>query len=139
MFLQNMNLSQGLYNGTRLVIKCLLKNVISAEIITGKSKGEIVFIPRINLSPSQDTYPFKMIRRQFPIRLAYAMTINKSQGQSFDRVGIFLPISAFSHGQIYVSCSRVKSKEHLKIHALIKNSQFPQKLYVKNIVYHEVL
>ncbi|XP_051157417.1 uncharacterized protein LOC127279225 [Leptopilina boulardi] len=109
---------KGLCNGTRLVVKSLLRNVISAEIITGKSKGEIVFIPRIDLSPSQDTYPFRMIRRQFPVRLAYAMTINKSQGQSFDKVGIYLPISAFGHGQIYVGCSRVKSKEHLKIYAL---------------------
>ncbi|XP_051156397.1 uncharacterized protein LOC127278640 [Leptopilina boulardi] len=143
MLLRNMNLVQGLCNGTRLVVKSLLRNVISAEIISGKSKGEIVFIPRIDLSPSQDTYPFKMVRRQFPVRLAYAMTINKSQGQSFDRVGIYLPISTFGHGQIYVGCSRVKSKEHLKIHAIdsaiYKNIEFPEKLYVKNIVYHEIL
>ncbi|XP_043474034.1 uncharacterized protein LOC122506104 [Leptopilina heterotoma] len=143
MLLRNMNLVQGLCNGTRLVVRSLLKNVISAEIITGKSKGEIVFIPRIDLSPSQDAFPFKMVRRQFPIRLAYAMTINKSQGQSFDKVGIYLPISAFGHGQIYVGCSRVKSKEHLKIYvtdsAIFKNLEFPQKIYIKNIVYQEIL
>ncbi|XP_051168410.1 uncharacterized protein LOC127286139 [Leptopilina boulardi] len=143
MLLRNMNLVQGLCNGTRLVVKSLLRNVISAEIITGKSKGEIVFIPRIDLSPSPDTYPFKMIRRQFPVRLAYAMTINKSQGQSFDKVGIYLPISAFGHGQIYVGCSRVKSKEHLKILALhsavYRSVEFPEKSFVKNIVYHEIL
>ncbi|XP_043473610.1 uncharacterized protein LOC122505828 [Leptopilina heterotoma] len=71
MLLRNMNLVQGLCNGTRLVVKSLMKNVISAEILSGKFKGEIVFIPRIDLSPSQDTFPFKMVRRQFPIRLAY--------------------------------------------------------------------
>ncbi|XP_051173501.1 uncharacterized protein LOC127289553 [Leptopilina boulardi] len=54
MLLRNMNLVQGLCNGTRLVVKSLLRNVISAEIIVGKSKGEIVFIPRIDLSPSQE-------------------------------------------------------------------------------------
>ncbi|XP_043481254.1 ATP-dependent DNA helicase PIF1-like [Leptopilina heterotoma] len=111
MLLRNMNLVQGLCNGTRLVVKSLLTNVISAEIITGKYKGEIVFIPRIDLSPSQDVLPFKIVRRQFPVRLAYAMTMNKSQGQSFDKVGIYLPISAFGHGQVYVAGSRVKSKK----------------------------
>ncbi|XP_043462925.1 ATP-dependent DNA helicase pif1-like [Leptopilina heterotoma] len=143
MLLRNMNLVQGLCNGTRLVVKSLLKHVIAAEIITGKSKGEIVFIPRIDLSPSEHTFPFKMVRRQFPIRLAYAMTINKSQGQSFDKVGIFLPISAFGHGQVYVGCSRVKSKENLKFqvldNAVVKNLEYPQKLYIKNIVFHEIL
>ncbi|XP_043466344.1 ATP-dependent DNA helicase pif1-like [Leptopilina heterotoma] len=143
MLLRNLNLAQGLCNGTRLVVKSLLQNVILAEIISGKSDGEVVFIPRIDLSPSQDAPPFKMVRRQFPIRLAYAMTINKSQGQLFDKVGIYLPISAFGHGQVYVGGSRVKSKENLKIlavsSAVYKNLEYPEKLYVKNIVYHEIL
>ncbi|XP_051168340.1 ATP-dependent DNA helicase PIF1-like [Leptopilina boulardi] len=143
MLLRNMNLVQGLCNGTRLVVRRLLKNVICAEIISGKFKGEKVLIPRIDLSPSEDLFPFKMVRRQFPVRLAYAMTINKSQGQSFDKVGLFLPSSAFGHGQIYVGFSRVRSKDNLKVYAtdsaVFNNPEFPQKLYIKNIVYPEVL
>ena len=47
-----------------------------------------------------------MVRRQFPIRLAFAMTINKAQGQSLKRVGIYLKRPVFAHGQLYVALSR---------------------------------
>jgi hypothetical protein len=50
-------------------------------------------------------------RRQFPVRVAFAMTINKAQDQSFDRVGLILQLEVFSHGQLYVACSRVTSPE----------------------------
>ncbi|KAG5562049.1 hypothetical protein RHGRI_004931 [Rhododendron griersonianum] len=47
-----------------------------------------------------------MTRRQFSIRLPYAMTINKSQGQSIKFVGVDLHTTMFSHGQLYVALSR---------------------------------
>ena len=50
--------------------------------------------------------PFKLKRRQFPVRLAVAMTINKAQGQTLGRMGLFLPTPVFSHGQLYVALSR---------------------------------
>lgn len=71
------------------------------EIITGKDIGKEVLILRIDSSPPIEDVPFTMVRRQFPIRLGFAMTINKSQGQSFDNVGLYLPNPVFSHGQHY--------------------------------------
>jgi ATP-dependent DNA helicase PIF1 len=56
----------------------MLGNVIEAAILTGKEEGETVFIPRIPLIPSD--LPFNFKRFQFPMRLAFAITITKSQG-----------------------------------------------------------
>ena len=50
--------------------------------------------------------PFQFKRLQFPIKLSFAMTINKSQGQTFRYVGIDLRSDCFSHGQLYVALSR---------------------------------
>ncbi|GBM13354.1 hypothetical protein AVEN_159773-1 [Araneus ventricosus] len=85
-----------LCNGTRLCVSKLGANVIQTTILTGSNKGESVFIPRIPLIPS-DT-PFKFKQLQFPVRLAFAITINKAQGQSLKVPGISQETSCFSHG-----------------------------------------
>ncbi|GFV93150.1 ATP-dependent DNA helicase [Trichonephila clavipes] len=89
MLLRNFNPSTGLCNGTRLIIRKLMPNVIDAEILTGHTKGLHAFIPRITLRPSNSNLPFQLQRRQFPVRLGFAMTINKSQGQTLQKVGIY--------------------------------------------------
>lgn len=94
-------------------------------------KGQKVFIPRISLIPSESVVEFK--RRQFPIKVALSMTINKSQGQTLEYVGLFLEKPVFSHGQLYVAFSRVSSKSNIKILLLPNSSQ------TKNIVYSEAL
>ena len=90
--LRNLDPHNGLCNGTRLMIRAFQDNAIDAEIVAGQHAGKRVFIPRIPMSPSEDTsLPFKLKRKQFPIRLSFAMTINKAQGQTIPNVGIYLP------------------------------------------------
>ena len=101
MLLRNIQPRQGLCNGTRLRVRTLHDFFLSAEVLTGSSKGNIVFIPRLDLTPSDTELPFKLKRRQFPIIPAFAMTINKSQGQTFEHVGIYLDKPVFTHGQLY--------------------------------------
>lgn len=87
--------------------------------------------------------PFKIERIQFPITLAYVITINKAQGQTFDKIGLELRNPVFSHGQLYVSCSRVRMFDNLKIR--VSNTQEQGNLpnipgtCTKNLVYREIL
>jgi ATP-dependent DNA helicase PIF1 len=110
-----------LCNGTRLCVKRLLRYTIEAIILTGKGAGETVLIPRIPLIASNLEFPFKR----------FAITINKSQGQSIKHCGVDLRSPCFSHGQFYVACSRVGSSRNLYI--LSPGGE------MKNIVYRQVL
>ena len=127
MLLRNL-LPPKLCNGTRLVVKKLMINCIEATIITGSGTGENVFIPRIPIIPSD--MPFQFKRLQFPVRLSFAMSINKSQGQSLKVAGLQLEEPCFSHGQLYVGASRVGSKNNLYIYTPTRKT--------RNIVYKEV-
>jgi ATP-dependent DNA helicase PIF1 len=98
LLLRNLNESIGLCNGTRLIVKRLGQCVIEAEIITGNNVSKRVFIPRIIMCPSGTDWPFVLRRRQFLVRVAFAITINKSQGQTFNNVGVYLPSPVYSHG-----------------------------------------
>jgi ATP-dependent exoDNAse (exonuclease V) alpha subunit len=103
----------------------MLGNATEATILTGNGEGETVFIPPIPLIPTD--LRFNVKRLQFPVRLAFAITINKSQGQSIKYCGV----PCVSHGQLYVACSRVGSHKNLFILA--------SRGETKNVVYNQVL
>ncbi len=138
MLLRNISLIEGLCNSTRLIVKGFQQHVIDAEILTGSYSGKRVFIPRIRITPSDADLPFQLVRHQFPIRLAFAMTINKAQGQTIPYMGLDLCNPVFAHGQLYVALSRVQAKKNIII--LVKNDHIEDKpnVYTKNIVYKEI-
>jgi len=94
----------------------------------------IRLLPRIRLTTTDENLPFLLERTQFPVRLCFAMTVNKSQGQSLDQVGVDLRTPAFTHGQLYVALSRVTSLDGL---TLLPSEQTPT--HTDNVVYPEVL
>jgi len=96
--LRNINQTAGMCNGTRLIVTRLDKRVIQAEVVTGTNKGHNVIMRQVEMSPSYTKWPLTLNHRQFPVKFCFAMTINKSQGKTFDHVGVYLPKPVFSHG-----------------------------------------
>ncbi|XP_021808472.1 uncharacterized protein LOC110752178 [Prunus avium] len=140
MLLRNIDPKLGLCNGTRLLCRGSYQNLIDAEILTGQSVGTRVFLPRIPLKTTETAgLPFELTRKQFPVKLSFALTINKSQGQTIPHVGIFLPDHVFSHGQLYVGLSRGVSKSTTKV--LVKKGSITgqEGVFTRNVVYKEVL
>ncbi|MCL7023229.1 hypothetical protein MKW94_007098, partial [Papaver nudicaule] len=136
MLLRNLDQTEGLCNGTRMVVKHVGTHVIQATVLTGKATGKTVLIPRIVLAPTDTDHPFILRRRQFPLKVCFAMTINKSQGQSLPNVGIYLDEPVFSHGQLYVAVSRTTTRRGLKI--VIKDQDNGLEGYTWNMVYYEI-
>ena len=133
MLLRNIDPTNGLCNGTRMILLRIKPRVLECRILGGD--GKTVFIPRISIPPSSEDLHIPLMRRQFPVRLAFAMTINKSQGQSVQNVGLDLRTSVFSHGQLYVALSRCTSANRIKV-------LFPEKekgTNTPNIVYTQIL
>ena len=81
MLVRNLNFSSGLVNGQKCVLHAISPNsrVIQDELLT-EEPHPIVFIPRINFTATVGKRGISFSRIQFPLRTAYAMTINKSQG-----------------------------------------------------------
>ncbi|KAL9812022.1 putative DNA helicase [Arabidopsis thaliana] len=136
MLLRNIDPKGGLCNGTRLQVTQMGNHILEARVITGDRVGDKVIIIKSQISPSDTKLPFQMRRRQFPIAVAFAMTINKSQGQSLNEVGIYLPRPVFSHGQLYVALSRVTSKKGLKV--LIVDKEGNTQSQTMNVVFKEI-
>ena len=141
MLLRNLSLKDGLCNGTRLIVRRLHNNVCDCEVLTGVRKGERVLIPRIVFALDDTNLPFKLNRVQFPLRLAYVLTINKSQWQTFEEVGIYLEKACFGHGQLYVAFSRARSFRSVKVKVAnsFQQGYVDGKCFTKNVVYKQVL
>ena len=137
MLLRNLSSKRGLCNGVRLEVLNIHNAVLHCKILTGSHIGEEVLIPKLKLAPSDANLPFVLQRIQFPIQLSYSMTINKSQGQTFDHVGILLEEPVFSHGQLYVAFSRARTLNGVKVK--VGNDGDKSGHVTKNVVYRDIL
>jgi len=131
---RNLSPREGLCNGTKMRVLGIRRTCLQVAIMGGKMDGKICLLPRIKLTTMDDDLPFILQRTQFPVRLCFAMTVNKSQGQSLEQVGVDLRTSAFTHGQLYVALSRVTSLDRL---TLLSSENTPN--HTDNIVYPDIL
>ncbi|KAK3933230.1 ATP-dependent DNA helicase [Frankliniella fusca] len=149
MLLCNLDISKGLCNGARFrVLKCM-DYTIKCERLGGPDdlRNEPVYLFKVIISKDDTGLPGVIKRQQFPIRLAYCVTVNKSQGSTNNRVGILLPSPCFSHGQLYVALSRAKQQKN--VHILVRRGSeqgYTEKrgekhnvAFTRNEVYQEVL
>ena len=141
MLLRNINAARGLCNGTRLIVLDVInRTTLKARIASGDLpahggfRGNVVYLPQITLYPEENVFPFRWCRRQFPVRPAFAMTINKSQGQTFAVIGIIG--ECFAHGQLYVASSRVGDRAKLR-YAVDPDENGVYR--TRNVVYREAL
>ena len=79
----------------RFVRHLCQERVLECVILTGAMKGQTLFVPRIPITMDESYWPWPWIRKQFPVQLAFAMTINKAQGQTLQRRGLLLDRTVF--------------------------------------------
>jgi hypothetical protein len=115
MLLRNLNPSAGLCNGMHLVVQRFMMQIVEAEIITGKGAGNVAFILCIKFISDNSGLPFTFVRKQFPLRLAYSMTINNFEEHTLFHVGLHLVDDVFSHGQLYIAFSCTKAPVNVKV------------------------
>lgn len=126
MVLRNLSSKNGVCNGTRLICRSFKRNVIEAEIATGPNTGQIFLVPRIDIisNENQTVIPFR--RKQFPIRPAFAMTINKAQGQTLVTANYMSrSLELRLHSQL--RCCSKKNNQKLKG----KMDFIPETLYIQ--------
>ena len=150
MLLKNWSVAFGLCNGTRLRVTQCNQQSIRCSVLTGPQQGNEFVLPRTEFRSNQNDAGVWLRRIQYPFRLSFAMTINKSQGQTFNNVGLLLRQPVFSHGQLYVAASRVRNFDSFCIlvdtHLVGSNRQGVLRItrndngiYTKNVVFRELL
>ena len=132
---RNLDMAEGHVNGSRYIIERCSEHSIVGIKVSGSDRKIFVFF-RMKDTIDEEDNPISFERFQFPLRPSFAITANKAQGQTLDCVGVSLLRSFFTHGQLYVALSRVKSRENVK--CLLPASSDSDR-FVDNVVYREVL
>lgn len=133
----NFSPERGLVKNTRVVVTALGKRVITVRILRGVGgvstvEAEDILISRIPFTTELES-GYTLIRRQFPLALAYATTFNSCQGLTLDFVGLDLTRPVFSHGQLYTALSRIRHRSHAKVR--LRRGQ----MKTRNVTYQEIL
>ncbi|KAL7543097.1 hypothetical protein ACHAWF_014559, partial [Thalassiosira exigua] len=141
--LRNMDIKRGHCNGTRYLVKAMgdYRLVLTKMDAKDDEPNKTLILPRIPMRANDYGLPFELNQLQFPVKSAFALTINMAHGQSFDKSGVLLPRSVWTHGQIYVAFSRCGNPNTISVG--VDQQEFenlilpPGKVYMRNVVYKE--
>ena len=135
MLLRNISAVSNDCNGSRYVVREIRSKVI---VLTRLTDGSTFFCFRVTLEPTDArSSPVRFARHQCPLRVCFACTIQKAQGQSLQRMGAFLPNPVFSHGALCVALSRASDPNHVTMCIYDRHGNPTRRC--RNIVYQEVL
>ena len=130
--MRNISPNGGLLNNTMVKVIEITRRLIKVLIL---ANNQVHYIPRINFTISLPRKNFSITRIQFPLRSGYSRTVNRSQGTTLDKLGLDMREEPFSHGQLFVALSRVRSSEDI----IILTSNPTEGLITRNVVYPELL
>jgi len=131
--LQNLYPKEGLCNSTCMVFTQIGCHCLKAHILNNSFANQLQLILWIKLSSTEGKLPFIISQQQFPIHLSFAITVNKSQSQSFNFISIDLQMPVFTHNQLYVALSHITTVNSISV--LLP----PNQSEIENIIYLEVL
>ena len=114
--IRNLDVKKGHFNGARYIILELGKHLIKAQRLAGGS-NDIILIPRIPMISKDSSFPVPFKKVHCPVLGAYYLTINRPQGQTLGRAGLYLPRSVFCHGHLYVGFGRCGDPDKFFVYA----------------------
>ena len=115
MITRNLDIANGIVNGTRGIVEILNKDSVTLKLVSGK----LILIDYFHVNPEDDkSINFKYL----PLILSWALSIHKCQGATLDAIEINLGESIFADGQMYTAISRARNKSSVKITDLSKRS-----------------
>ena len=137
--LANVDKEKGLTKNTRVRIIQLTQRFIRVATLNN-IYPIYANIPRFDVHIKIPFYKsYKILRHQFPLKLAYALTMNRSQGQEFEKLLVDLIIPPFTHGHLYVALSRIRKSENIKIFCTNHQILDDNIVITNNVVYDEIL
>ena len=119
-------MSKEIFNGVRCVLVAFAgTKCVFVRLISGPATGTTTIIPCcvFNISPDQSGLPFNIRRRQFPMIVAYAVTVHKAQGQTLVKVGLYITTDIFTHGQLYTALSRTRGWSNIVVLSTLINPE----------------
>ena len=135
--LRTLKLKQNVATNTMVIIETLRAKTIQVRLV---NSDRLVDIPRIRFRCKLPYLKsFEIQRTQFPFRLAYALTFNKAQGQTLEKVLMDVRSPVFSHGFLYVGNSRVRNSKDLMYLTNASDIDQDGSPTTDNVVYHPLL